>query len=144
MSALERVRALYEQYLATTERLERDRRPGDGLFGFGKSPKDDPCHDQFAVALEALLGEILAGEPDSGETREVLEYIYRAPQVYPEPQTAYWMFQAVHGLTVPLAARLTPADAQAVRDEYVKTYRRWERMPSHKRALAALDRARKG
>ncbi len=143
MSVLTPVRALYEQYLAKTEQLERDRKLGEGLLGFGGGPKDDPCHERFAKDLEALLGQILAREPASGEVRELLEYIYRAPQVYPQPLTAYWTFQAVQGMTAPLAARLDPADAQAVRDEYVKTYKRWERLPAHKKALAALDEARR-
>ncbi len=144
MSVLGPVRELYEQYIARTEQLERDRKPGEGILGLGGGPKDDPCHERFAKELEELLNGILAEEPGSGEVRELLEYIYRAPQVHPQPLTAYWTLQAVHGMTAPLAARLDPADAQAVRDEYVKTYRRWERLPAQKKALEALDRARKG
>lgn len=143
MRALESVRELYERYIAKVEQLERDKKPGDGLFGFGSAPKDDPCHERFAQELEELLGQIDAQEPGSDEVRELLEYIYRAPRTYPEPLSAYWTLEAVQGLTAPLAARLTPADARALRDEYAKQYKRWERMPSHKKALAALEKAAK-
>ena len=144
MSGIESVRALYEAYIAKTEQLERDRKPGDGLFGLGNDPGDDPCHDQFAAELEALLGPIHAREPSSGEAREILAYIYRAPMEHTEPKTAYWMLKAVHGMTVELAGRLTGPDAKALREAYVKDYPRWDRLPAQKQALAALDKARKG
>ena len=144
MSGLDAVQALYEAYIAKAEQLERDRKPGEGLFGFGKSPKDDPCHERFAADLQALLKDVLAGNPAPDEVREILRYIYFTPQEHTEPLSVYWMLQAVHGMTVDLAARLTPQDARSLRDEYVKAYRRWDRLPSHKKALAALDRAQKG
>lgn len=136
--------ALYEAYIAKAEQLERDRKPGDGLFGLGSAPKDDPCHDKFAADLEALLGDMLTREPSSGQVREVLEYIYRIPLAHPEPKTAFWMMKAVHGMTVELAGRLEPGDARILRDMYAKDYPRWDRLPAQKQALAALDRARKG
>lgn len=138
------VRELYEAYAAEAERLERERKPGQGIFGLPGGPKDHPCHEQFGLRLEALLARIAAQEPSSDELRPMLEYIYRAPREHRSPQTVYWMFQAVHGLTAALAEKLDPADARALQDEYAKTYRRWERLPAQKKVLAALERARKG
>ncbi len=135
------VQELYEAYMAETAQLERDKKLGDGYMGLKPGPKDAPCHGQFAKDLERLLGELLATEPDPAGTRALLEYIYRAPQTLRAPETARWMFQAVHGLTVPLIGRLAPADARALREEYVKRYKRWDRLPAQKKALAALDRA---
>lgn len=144
MSAYDDLRALYEAYIAKAEQLERDRKPGDGLFGFGKKTADDPCHEQFAADLEALLHAILAQAPSSDEVSRILAYIYRAPSEHPEPKTVYWMLRAVHGLTVELAGRLAPQDAKALRDTYAKEYPRRERFPAQKNVLAALDKARKG
>lgn len=143
MSAVDAVRALYEAYIGEAERLERNRKPGDGLMGLSAGPKDDPCHDRFADDLKRLLRDIRAQEPSSGEVREMLSYIYHAPLEHPQPLTVYWMLKAVHGLTVDLAGLLAPADAQCLRDAYVKDYRRWDRLPSQKQALCALDSARK-
>ena len=136
------LRALYEAYIAKAEQLERDRKPGQGIFGIPGGPKDDPCHEQFAADVQALLDDMVSQRPTSAQAREALAYIYRAPREHREPQTVYWMLQAVHGLTVPLAALLDRADAKALRDEYVKMYRRWERLPAMNQALAALDRRR--
>ena len=141
MSWPEQVRALWEAYIAETEQLERDKKPGAGIFGLTPGPKDDPCHDRFLFQAQALLGRMEEASPPSEEVRETLEYIYRAPLDHPSPLTAYWSLQAIHGATAPLAARLDPADAQALRDEYAKMYRRWERLPAMKEALSALDKA---
>lgn len=144
MSWLGDVRALYDGYIARAEQLEREKKIGDGLFGFPGGPKDDPCHDRFAGALERLLSDMARQRPASDEVREVLAYVFTAADAHREPRTVYWMLEAVHGLTADLAALLTQEDAQALRDAYVKSYPRWKRLPSQKKALAALDAARKG
>ncbi len=139
------IQALYQAYMERTRRLERDKKLGDGWMGLKPGPKDDPCHGQFARDLEQALGELLALEPSSAQTREILAYIYRAPKALSAPETALWMFQAVHGLTVPLTARLNAADALALRDEYKRLYRRrWDRLPAQQRTLDALTKAAKG
>ena len=71
----------------------------------------------------------------------MLAYIYRAPSEHREPLTAYWMLQAVHGLTVPLIGFLDPSDARTLGEEYAGTYRRRDRFPAQKKALAALKKA---
>ena len=135
------IQALYEAYIEKTRQLERDKKLGDGWMGLKPGPKDDPCHGQFARDLEQALAALLAAEPSSVGTREVLAYIYRAPKTLTAPLTATWMFQAVHGLTAPLISRLDAADAQALRDEYKRLYRRWDRLPTQKKTLDALEKA---
>ena len=143
MSGLNDVRELYEGYIVKAEQLERDKKPGDGLFGLSSGPKDDPCHDQCAANLEQLLIDIARRHPSSGEVRDILAYIYNASLEHEEPKTVYWMFKAVHGMTVDLTEFLIEEDAQILRDAYVKNHPRWDRLPSQKSALAALDKARK-
>ena len=143
MSGFDSIRALYDAYIAKAEQLERDRKPGEGLLGLSAGPKDDPCHDRFADELRLLLEDIPAGQPSSREVREMLSYMYRAPLEHRQPQTVYWMLQAVQGMTVGLIDLLTAEDARALRDAYVRDYRRWERLPVQKQALAALERASK-
>ena len=141
MSWPEQVRSLWEAYIAETERLERDKKPGAGILGLTPGPKDDPCHDRFLAQAQELLRHMREAALPSDEVRQTLAYIYRAPLDHSEPLTAYWSLQAIHGATAPLAALLSPADAKALRDEYAKMYRRWERLPAMKDALAALDKA---
>lgn len=143
MSWPEAVRELWEAYIAETERLEREKKPGAGIFGLTPGPKDDPCHEQFLLQARTLLEEMQSAAPPSGEVRRTLEYIYQAPLDHPTPLTAYWSLQAVHGMTAPLAALLDREDARTLRDWYTKQYRRWERLPVQKEALAALEKAAK-
>ena len=143
MNWLEEVRSLWEAYIAKTEQLERDKKPGAGIFGLTPGPKDDPCHGRFGEEAEALLGRMAAAEPDPEEIREVLAYIYRAPTEHREPLTAFWMLQAVHGFTAPLAEKLRPEDARALREGYERLYRRQDRFQPQKKALAALKKAEK-
>ena len=65
MSERERVRALYRDYLEKATELERNRKPGRGLFGVGAKPADAPCHEQFVSALRELLAE--SPGPDIGK-----------------------------------------------------------------------------
>ena len=140
---MEPLRALYEQYIATVEHLEKNAKFGAGWFGLPGGPKNDGCHERFAQDVKALIGELAAAGPDPDQAREAVEYILRAPEEHKDDQTMYWMFQAVHSMLDPLTAYLDPADAEQLWRAYAKQYRRWERLPAQKAALAALDRARK-
>ncbi len=139
----EQVRGLWEAYIAKTEQLERDKKPGAGILGLTPGPKDDACHDQFAADAEGLLADMLAAAPSSAETLAALEYIYEAPLEHRQPLTAYWMLQAVHRLTVPVISLLAPEDAGPLRARYAKIYRRRERLPAQKAVLAALTKREK-
>ena len=140
---LARLRALYEGYLTEAEAAERSAAPGAGLFGFGKGPEDDPCHDRFVAALRAFYEELAILKTQSGTVRELMEYACAAPRENPRPRSAYWMLIAVQGLTIPLAERLNPADAGALAELYEKSCRRSERLPVQKQLIDALRAAAK-
>ena len=125
---LARLETLYDDYLKTVERLERERKPADGLFGLRPGPADDPCHDRFA-----------AEEPGSEARRAVLETVYRAPLTHPEPKSSYWMLIAVQSLTRDLIGGLSPEDAAAVAARYAADYPRRVRLPVQKELLSLLQ-----
>lgn len=136
MTLLEELQSLYAGYLIKAQQLERERKPADGLLGMGNGPASDPCHDRFAQELESLLRRM--DSLPSSELFQALSWIYNAPLSHRDIPTAYWMLQAVHGLTVPLIPRLSPEDARALRMQYQEAYPRWERLPAQKQVLAAL------
>lgn len=141
MDALEQVRGLYENYQTQFRQLEQTRRPGEGIFGLGMGPRSYPCHGRFAQELEGLLPSIAAQEPGSSQIRQLLEYIYAAPLERPEGEDAvYWMLLAVHSLTLGLADRLSPADAQSLLEQYLSAYPRRKRMDAQDKVIAALRR----
>lgn len=144
MTVFDKIQRLYENYLEQARQAEREHRPLDGLMGFGQKTSDAPCHERFAAAMEALLKAAARENRESGQTRAVLEYIYRAPKENREPLAAYWMLIAVHGQTLELIGLLDREDAGTLWKEYKEIYRRWDRLPAQEKVLAALDRTRKG
>lgn len=137
---IEDIKALYRDYLKQAAKLESERKLGDGLFGMGKKPSDDPCHDSFASKLEAALGELAKQGSSSKDIREVLSFIYRMPTEHREPLSAYWMLGAVHGLTFELIKQLDAEDASQLRKEYAGYFKRWERLPVQQQVYSALGR----
>ena len=137
----EELETLCMNYLGEAEQVERARRPGDGLFGFGKKPADDPCHDRFAADIKQWLDDFRRSKPDSAEIRGVLEFVYCAPKNHPEPKSAYWMLIAVQSLTKELIPMLNRTDAAALAEAYTGLYKRRERMPAQKQLLDALNKA---
>ena len=132
------VQALFRNYIEEAERLEKERKPSDGLFGMSPKPADDPCHDRFADDLEEALSGFAAGDPEPEEVREVLSYIYRAPKEHLEPLSVFWMLNAVHGLTADLIPLLDPKDAALLCRQYDQDFPRRERLPVQKKVYEAL------
>ena len=132
---LEEIRRLYEAYLEQVRQAEQSRRPFDGYMGFGPKLGDAPCHGQFARDLEALLKDLARQAPDSGQARELLEFIYRAPQQHREPRAVYWMLLAVHALTAELIGLLNREDAQELLEEYKGLYGQRGQPPAQKKVL---------
>lgn len=140
---IDSLQALYDGYLKDAIQVEKNRKPGEGIFGIGKRPSDDPCHDRFTENLKKFLEDFRASKPESAEVREALRYIYRAPKEHPEPKTAYWLLIAVQSLTPELISLLNGEDAAALAKEYTGIYKRWERLPIQKQILDALKKASK-
>ena len=140
---MQQLTTLYENYPDEARKVELARKPGEGIFGIGKKPSDDPCHDRFTENLKVLLEDFRAAGPESGELRKVLRYIYWAPKEHPEPKTAYWLLIAVQSLTKELISLLNREDAAALAKEYTGIYKRWERLPIQKQILDALKKASK-
>ena len=136
---LARLETLYDDYLRTVDKLERERKPADGLLGLRPGPADDPCHDRFAADLAELLRDFAADGADSAAARAVLETVYAAPLKHPEPKSSYWMLVAVQGLTRDLIAELSPEDAAALAARYAADYPRRVRLPVQKELLSLLQ-----
>ena len=141
MTGLGEIKRICFEYIAAAEKLEEERKPADCLFGMGKKPADDPCHDRFAEELRAALGEIVSRGADTAEAKAILSYLYRLPKEHTEPFSIFWMLNAVHGLTVPLIGSLSREDAVSLRKQYASDYKRWERLPVQEEVMKALKMA---
>ena len=138
------IQTVYRTYFAEAAQAEQNRKPAEGLFGIGRKPSEDPCHDRFLAALEAALQAFSAQKPASDEVRAVLSLIYRMPSEHREPLSVYWMLNAVFGLTTPLIPLLNPSDAAALRAQYDADCPRRERLPVQKQIARALKQAESG
>ena len=138
---LTEIMEIYGEYITQVQKLEKEKKPGDGLFGMGKKISDDSCHDAFAEKLRAELKSFGDTAPSSAEVREVLGYIYHAPTEMNEALSTYWMMNAVHGLTVKLIEKLEPDDAQALMKLYDKDVPKRTRFPVQKQVFSALKKA---
>lgn len=139
---LKELERLYQEYAAAVVQAVQKSKPGAGLWGFGSGPADHPCHQRFTDGVEALLGEAAQGRLLSGEVRQILEYIYRAPLEVEEDGLTYWTMIAVHNLTLDLCAGLTAEDRAAVLGWYEKAYPRHRRLPAQKNVISALKAAK--
>lgn len=138
MISLQDIQNVYHTYFDAVQKAEQNRKITDGMFGFGKKPADDPCHTEFLETLRRMLTNETDEKTDSQHIREILSYIYVSPAEHPEPQSAYWMLIAVHGLTNGLIPLLSKPDASSLLETYSKTYRRWERLPVQKNIIRLL------
>lgn len=127
------IKALYQEYTEKVRQLEAESSPTDGLLGFGRKISDDRCHDLFAEQLEDMLKKFADSKPSSDEIYAVLEYICHAPAEYSEPESAYWMLNAVHGLVCGLAEGLSHDDAQRLMKQYETDIPRHKRLPVQKK-----------
>lgn len=137
------LKSLYEGYLEDAKRVERERKPGEGLFGIGKTPADDPCHDRFAGEFEKTVSQLCDDGLCSKDMLDQLLFIYKAPLENREPASAYWMLLAVHGKTLPMIEKLDKEDAGELSRWYKGKYPRRERFPAQKQVIESLKRIEK-
>lgn len=135
---MENLQTLYDNYVSLVCKLMRERKLGEGIFGSKGGPKDHPCHDRFANDLRAYLDELRSRGPQSAAVKGTLEWIYRAPKRYSEPQLAYWMMVAVHSLTFDVIELLSAEDADDLLKVYSEEFKRWELMPVQKQLIKKL------
>ena len=136
----EEFRAICAKYFDAAEQAEQNRKPADGLMGFGKKSADAPCHDQFAAEMESAFQTFAQQQPDSNTVRNVLLEFYRLPQVHEAQKSVYWMLNAVQRFTLPLIARLKAQDAAAVYEQYAQDYPKLNRLPVHAEIAKALQK----
>lgn len=134
---MEEVKRLYENYLDQVARLQRERKPFEGVFGLGGGPAAHPCHRQFARDVEQALARM-----PREERLEAMEYIFRQAPAYQDNPLVYWMFLAVHGAVVPFLQELTPQQARQLRAWYETAYPERDRLPCQHRVVYTLKKVK--
>lgn len=135
---LTRLEALYNDYIDFVQELERNRKPGEGLFGMRSGPKDDPCHERFAADVKKLLEDFRNTSPGSEDCAALLRYMFTVPEAWQELTCAYWMLIAVQGFGLDLIGYLNPVDAKALAEFFSAAYPRRIRLPVQEKLLKRL------
>ena len=136
-----RFEGIFRTYLEAINTAERNRKLGEGMFGFGGGPANDPCHVEFIKQLEAFLEEFRKKTTDSAAVKTVLSEIYSAADRNPDPQSAYWTLIAVHGITEDLVGSLSKEDAASLLAAYEDSFPKNRRLPAQNKIVSLLKEA---
>ena len=135
-AALEQAFAKYRQEL---EEFSRKSKPTDGLLGFGRSLKDDPCHDRFDGRVREAVDGICAASPTPEDAEKTVSLLLRY-DARGWPLAAQWMLRAMERHALPLIPFLAPEAAAVFQKEYAARYKAWERLPAQQEVFKALKR----
>ena len=133
-AALEQAFTIYRQDL---ENCVKKSKPTDGLLGFGRSLKDDPCHDRFDERVKVAVDRILDLSPTSDIAARAVKMLLR-DDMSSWPLSAQWMLRAIERHTIPLIPFLSPEAAAAFQKEYAARYKPWDRLPVQQEIYKAL------
>lgn len=140
---LMKIREMYQSYVDTAVKLEREKRPLAGMIQGKGRPADAPCHGAFVEEMDGKTRAVAAGEPSPQEVREILNFILCAPHMFRQPEMVYWTMIAAQGSALCLIPYLDKGDALALQQKYGRDFRRWQRLPVQKMVYKALGRQAK-
>ena len=131
-------------YRAALEEAERKRKPTDGLLGFGRALKDDPCHELLDREIQAIADEAADSGPSAETAAALVEALLFPESAPPWPLSAQWMLRAEERHALKLIPFVSEGDAAELAGRYASRYRPWDRLPAQKTMLQELKKRGKG
>ena len=141
MSVTEEFRSILDAYQEDLDALAASLRPGDGVFGFGRVPGNDPCHERFDAKVAALAERLLPRAEDGVEEAELAGLLLRCDSELSLPVYAQGMLIAIQRHALPLIPCLGADEARELTRWYEKQYPFYRRAPIQKDILKALKQA---
>lgn len=129
----------YEQYAREAAAAREKAGLCDGLFGFGRDPRKDPCHEAFYQAAGEWVTAFLQTEPGASQCAEAVHWLLTAADIHREEDT-FWHLYAAQGHALPLIPRMTGSDCKALLQWYDKAYPARDRMPVQDNVVKALKK----
>lgn len=136
----EKLIQLTKDYIAETDELIANRRPGEGLFGFPDSAKNAPCHMQYYNNMETAVRELAGEEPDSSTAEQLVRFLLTAEDAFPCSQLSSWTLLAVQRLALPLIPYLSQETKKELCVWFGKKVPRLQRMPVQQEIIKALKK----
>ena len=141
---LDMLRRAYEMYREELEAAERKQKPTDGLLGFGRSLKDDACHERFDERVAQAVSDLCDQSPESKEAERAIRLLLLRERDADWQLSAQWMLRAAERHSLALIGFLERADAEALQKAYAARYKPWDRLPVQKQVLQALKARARG
>lgn len=146
MEYTEELRRILEIYREAVARVEKNKKPYDGLLGMGKKPSDDACHEQMDQGVAALIQRVAgvndeaAGvvPADPSAVDALLSGLMHAAKEFDGPEYARIALVAAQRHGIPLIPRMTAAGRAELCAWYDKAYPRRLRFPIQKQIVDAL------
>ena len=138
MTTMDDLKRTYADYLSAVAALEQKAALTDGLMGFGRDPKTDPCHEAFYQEVAAWVEEFLASDPTPEEISQAAFWILQAAYPHESRTTVFWILYAVHGHAAPLIPRMPPEDRRELAAWYDKHHPKRSRLPVQKKIAKLL------
>ena len=137
MEFAQELREILGRYEEAVREVEKRKRPMDGLFGLGRSPAQDPCHDAMDREI-AALAERAAEEADEEGTGGLVSGLLKAAAGFQGPEYARLSLTAAQRHAIPLISRMSAETRAELRVWYEKAYPRQARFPIQKELIRAL------
>lgn len=136
---MDQLKEIYSHYYDEALKVRAKAPILAGIWGMGKDPRNDRCHDEFYEAVEKWVGNF---DGDAAAALEAVKWILGAALVNKNRDT-YWHLFAAHGLTLPLIEKLDTADCKELFSWYDASYPKRERLPLQQQVWKALKKAAK-
>ena len=127
-----------EDYRTAMKECEKKYRPTDGLFGFGHSIKDDPCHAQVDERVEKIAAEIRDAGPSPQDAERAVLMLLARDDTPAWPVSAQFMLRALERHCITLIPFLSSETAYGFLKKYDARYKRWDRFPAQVEVYKAL------
>ena len=138
MTSIDKLKQKYFDYLTAVKELEQKAALTDGLMGFGRDPKTDPCHEAFYTDVASWVEEFLAADPTPEEVSQAAFWILQAAYPHEDHTTVFWILYAVHGHAAPLIPLMSPEGRRELAAWYDKHHPKRSRLPVQKKIAKLL------
>ena len=136
---LQQLQSRYRQYDAEAAQVRKQSSPADGLFGFGRDPKNHPCHELFYEDIGKWTTAFLETRPDAKESFEAVRFLIAAPKEY-AGRESYWMMYAAQGWCRELVGLLDADGCAKLQELFDELYPKRDRMPVQQELYNALKK----
>lgn len=139
---MEQLKACYAAYVEAAKKVDKKKNFLDGIFGFGSSAKEHPCHQEFYDGVAAWCDDFVQTNPTPEQAEEAVRYILQIAEEH-RNTLPYWYMYAAHGLARPLIRLVSPGFAAEMGKWYNSHYSRRDRMPVQQEVFDLLKKQAK-